>query len=667
MNGMTGGKHRVAGMVAGALALLSLLFVALPASAQEDRFLAPGAPASGQIVSALSEEWLLYTCPGDAVTVTVVSAAFTPYLSVYTDTADAPLLEAVSEDGETALAKLSIEAGGVYTVSTAGERRSDRGAYSITVEYAGMPDLSPDMIVGFLPYDAVVTDSVQSSTGQVWALRGCAGDVVTVTAASEQFAPYLELFDPAAQETISESVSLDGNQAILDGAAFTMTGVVELIVAGMRRSDRGVYTLTVSTAESITDATTSPAITAPPRLSLTPRPTATAAPPRATPIPEPLCTVRSSPNLNLRSGPGTDFSVIGALPVSSQLQPLARNADATWVEVEQRLSGQRGWVAGAARFIECTVDLMTLPLGVLPTPPTRTPTPTPTLPPVVVLPAPPVATLPPVVVLPGGGPSADGWDGALMTGVNLASVDSGIAIFRDRIYFRAEVERTPNNRQVDRVEFRIEDENGDPFYARTERVYGYCAFGGGEPLCNEVDIRRDARWPDTDRPICNGEYTVFARIVLEDGNAGTWSSPFAVDNPNLPACGATTSQAALTARIAQTAPGVVDGAVYGALVFQVEAYDPNRGNRDGDGIRNVDLRVFDANGREVYQRTENNAAYCAFAGGEPECNVWFFGEHGDAWPSGEAVRYGELYLLRAVVNAEDGRTTAVEMRVFIEP
>ena len=97
------------------------------------------------------------------------------------------------------------------------------------------------------------------------------------------------------------------------------------------------------------------------------------------------------------------------------------------------------------------------------------------------------------------------------------------------------------------------------------------------------------------------------------------------------------------------------------------AFDPARGDQDGDGIDNIDLRIFDADGSEVYQRTEGNAAYCAFAGGEPDCNVWYFSDNGDAWPSGEPVRYSDPYLLRGRVNAEDGRTLEVEMTVYIEP
>ena len=119
-------------------------------------------------------------------------------------------------------------------------------------------------------------------------------------------------------------------------------------------------------------------------------------------------------------------------------------------------------------------------------------------------------------------------------------------------------------------------------------------------------------------------------------------------------------------RIVQTAPNSDADIAYGALVFQVEAYDPGRGSRDGDGIRNVDLRIFDENGSRVYERTENNVAYCAFAGGEPECNIFDFAENGDAWPGGEPIRFGRRYTLRGTANAEDGRSRTVEMRVTLE-
>ena len=56
----------------------------------------------------------------------------------------------------------------------------------------------------------------------------------------------------------------------------------------------------------------------------------------------------------------------------------------------------------------------------------------------------------------------------------------------------------------------------------------------------------------------------------------------------------------------------------------------------------------------------------AFAGGEPDCNLYVFGDNGNAWPSGEEIQFGQRYTLRGTANAEDGRSRTVEMTVTLE-
>lgn len=652
---MNAGKLNGIGWMAGvALTLTFALWAAPSALAQTPAPLPPIGSTASRIATSAGEEWVLEACAGDRVTVTLRSDAFTPFVSVFTDTVAAPIVEAASQDGDQAQAVIEAATGGAYTIVAAGERRSDRGEYTIAADFgdAVLDDLAFD---GVLTAGATVTGAVRSSAGESWVLRGCAGGAITATAVSTAFTPYVEIFDPATEETLAEGVSVD-DQTGRAAVALPATGVYLVLVAGERRNDRGAYSLALNPRETDAGVTTTASVVA------------TSTPQRAVATTAPVCVVRANPNLNVRSGPGAVFAPpLGTVRFNSQLRPLARNLDATWIEVQALPTGLRGWVATGAQFISCTIDLTTLPVGVIPPTPTPAPTapPTPTPPPVVA--STPTPTLPPVVVLPGGGPGGGGWSGALVTGLNIGNVSGG-AVFRDRVFFRAEIERTPNNRRIDHVDFRIQDEFGDEFYGRTERTYGYCAFGGGEPACNVLEIRRGARWPDTNRELCNGDYTVFADIFLDNGDSATWSSPFTIDHPDLPRCGGSTAaQADLEATIAQTGPGYTDNTVYGALVFQIVAYDPNRGFDDGDGIRNVEMRIIDPDGREVYQRTENRAAYCAFAGGEPDCNIWRFAENGDAWPSGEPVRYYEPYLLRGRVDAEDGRTREVEMRIFIEP
>jgi hypothetical protein len=73
------------------------------------------------------------------------------------------------------------------------------------------------------------------------------------------------------------------------------------------------------------------------------------------------------------------------------------------------------------------------------------------------------------------------------------------------------------------------------------------------------------------------------------------------------------------------------------MVFQAEVFDDNVGTYDGAGIENVRFSIFDDRGRLVHFRQENNAGYCVFGGGEPDCNVLVFADSGFKWPEGEKL------------------------------
>ena len=118
--------------------------------------------------------------------------------------------------------------------------------------------------------------------------------------------------------------------------------------------------------------------------------------------------------------------------------------------------------------------------------------------------------------------------------------------------------------------------------------------------------------------------------------------------------------------LVQTGRGGTSDVIRGALAFRVRTFDSTVGERDGAGIANVDLIVLDADGNEVYRKRENTAGYCAFGGGEPNCNVYVFADHDNAWPNGEPIRDGENYRLRAEVQAKDGSSTAVGWDVELQ-
>lgn len=116
-----------------------------------------------------------------------------------------------------------------------------------------------------------------------------------------------------------------------------------------------------------------PTLTATPAL---PEPTFTSTPePTATPAPAAPQVVAASP-VNIRSGPGTNYSVVGSLPPNAPLTVTGRNAEGNWWQV--RLPGdQAGWVA--ASVVEAQngteVAIVQAPPPPPPPPPTNTPVP----------------------------------------------------------------------------------------------------------------------------------------------------------------------------------------------------------------------------------------------------------------------------------------------------
>lgn len=118
------------------------------------------------------------------------------------------------------------------------------------------------------------------------------------------------------------------------------------------------------------------------------------------------------------------------------------------------------------------------------------------------------------------------------------------------------------------------------------------------------------------------------------------------------------------AQIVETEAGSTTATVQDNLVFQVEAYDPTVGQTNGSGIDFVELQILDEAGNPVHARTERNASYCAFGGGESNCTVWSFAENNYLWPGGQPIQPGS-YLLRAIAYSANGTRTQVELPIQI--
>jgi TolB protein len=100
-----------------------------------------------------------------------------------------------------------------------------------------------------------------------------------------------------------------------------------------------------------------------------------------TPTPSPLMGRVNAYGLNVRSGPGTAYPIVGGLRLGDMVEVVGKNAASTWLRITY--DGQGAWVAAA--YVDLTGSLAAVPEVSAPPPPTPlpnklgTPTPTPEL------------------------------------------------------------------------------------------------------------------------------------------------------------------------------------------------------------------------------------------------------------------------------------------------
>ncbi|MDX1524578.1 MAG: SH3 domain-containing protein, partial [Anaerolineae bacterium] len=146
------------------------------------------------------------------------------------------------------------------------------------------------------------------------------------------------------------------------------------------RTPAPTFTVTLTPPPAIALITPSPSPTSSPTPSPSPThppPTATATP---TETPTPLTPqVIAARTVNVRSGPGTNYPVVGSLPPNVPVMVSGRNGESSWWQI-QAPDGRTGWVAGLVVETRNVGGVAVAQAPPPPVPPTATPVPEPTRP-----------------------------------------------------------------------------------------------------------------------------------------------------------------------------------------------------------------------------------------------------------------------------------------------
>jgi hypothetical protein len=524
-------RAKFAALMSVMVASLAIMLACTPfesaAQGDEPGQLSPDVPVESSLTSRFGEEWVVAGCAGQVMTATMESTAFSPNLELYPPTGRTPLAATRNTSRRSVqLAETTLPENGEYTLVALGSSVRDRGAYSLTVVISGTTALPED--VKLLTPGESLTGTISSRDGEEWSFSGCARDVVTLTmqntgsSQSNRFVPRLELYGPTGRMPVATSAasSAASRSAGITDFALPESGLYTVLALGQNIRDRGPYSLSLE-VEVASEPAPSPTPT---------RPSG------------PICTVVSAGGLRLRGGPGTDYPIIGGLPVNTQLRPRGRDAAGAWIEVDRIGSTQRGWVSAGTQFVRCSVAINTLALA--PIPPKPTPTPT-----VRLTAAPPTAAPPPTAIptpaansglpqpegAPVQGPGEPGdLEGDIYVGTrSLAGTRDGGPVLRGPFYLEMFVfdpdEGDGSGAGIEYVTFTISCPNGQS-YSRTEVNERFCAFGGDGP-CTTVNPAQSNFLPDSQCAIEDGTYFVSIEVVPDNRGrqGGFWNFSFSLD------------------------------------------------------------------------------------------------------------------------------------------
>jgi TolB protein len=156
---------------------------------------------------------------------------------------------------------------------------------------------------------------------------------------------------------------------------FSVTGC-DLPVGRAAPTPTVVPLATVKATDTPTVAPTPTLLKAPTATPVPPEPTTTPTP-SAIPTPSRVEGKVTAYGLNVRTGPGTAYPIVGGLSLGDVVEVVGKNATETWLQITY--NGQEGWVAAA--YADLTGSLTEVPEVSAPPPPPLRPTPMPTSPP----------------------------------------------------------------------------------------------------------------------------------------------------------------------------------------------------------------------------------------------------------------------------------------------
>jgi len=207
-----------------------------------------GEVVTGDLQNPDGDGWTFTGEAGDVVTIALDSDDFDAYVELFDPDEN---LVASDDDGGGSLNSLirnfELPADGTYTINARSFSSSESGTYTLSLSTGEVAELPPASKAGPISYGETVTGDLQVDDGDRWTFTGSAGDVVTIALDSNDFDAYLELLDADGNIIASDDDSGGDLNARISGFALPADGEYSINARGWSSSERGLYTLELST------------------------------------------------------------------------------------------------------------------------------------------------------------------------------------------------------------------------------------------------------------------------------------------------------------------------------------------------------------------------------------------------------------------------------------
>ncbi len=208
-----------------------------------------GEAVDGNLTTAGGDAWTFDGTGGDVVTISLTSQVFDTVVilkdpngvAITSDDDSGTLLNSLIENFE-------LRTSGTYTIVVQGVQASDRGTYSVNLDIGDGNDVQdPDdenpIVIGAISRGATVSGTVTTGQGDAWTFEGKAGEVVSISANSDEFDTYAELFDSSGELIAANDDSGSRLNALIEDIELPSDDEYTIVVRSFRPNGRGSYSL----------------------------------------------------------------------------------------------------------------------------------------------------------------------------------------------------------------------------------------------------------------------------------------------------------------------------------------------------------------------------------------------------------------------------------------